>query len=108
MASEDLMTLIIVFVLAGAFGVLSVFYFMEKGFLLNNQYLNASKEEREQMDKSHYYRQSAICFLMCSIMFLISGILILVNCIDLIPIIVVTIAIITVIYAVFSYFMINY
>ena len=108
MASEDSMTLIIMFVLAGAFGVLSIFSFMEKGFLLNNQYLNASKEEREHMDKSPYYRQSAICFLMCSIMFLISGILILVNCIDLIPIIVVPIAIITVIYAVVSYFMINY
>ena len=108
MASEDSMTLIIMFVLAGAFGVLSIFSFMEKGFLLNNQYLNASKEEREHMDKSPYYRQSAICFLMCSIMFLISGILILVNCIDLIPIIVVPSAIITLIYAVVSYFIINY
>ena len=108
MASEDSMTLIIMFVLAGAFGVLSIFSFMEKGFLLNNQYLNASKEEREHMDKSPYYRQSAICFLMCSIMFLISGILILVNCIDLIPIIVVPIAIITLIYAVVSYFIINF
>ena len=61
MASEDSMTLIIMFVLAGAFGVLSIFSFMEKGFLLNNQYLNVSKEEREHMDKSPYYRQSAIC-----------------------------------------------
>ena len=107
MASEDLMTLIIVFVLAVAFGVLSVFSFLEKGFLLNNQYLYASKEEREHMDKRPYYRQSAICFLMCSIMFLISGILIWVNHEDLVTVIVVPIAIITVIYAVVSYFRIN-
>ena len=58
MASEDLMTLIIVFVLAVAFGVLSACSFMEKGYLLNNQYLNASKEERESMDKRPYYRQT--------------------------------------------------
>ena len=108
MASEDSMTLVIMFVLACAFGTLSVFSFMEKGFLLNNQYLNASKEEREHMDKSPYYRQSAICFLLCSIMFLISGILIWVDRADLVTIIVIPIAIITVIYAVVSYFMINY
>ena len=108
MASEDSMTLIIMFVLAGAFGVLSIFSFMEKGFLLNNQYLNASKEEREHMDKSPYYRQSAICFILCSIMFLISGILIWINREDLVAVIVLPIAIITLIYAVVSYFIINY
>ena len=108
MASEDLMTLIIVFVLAVAFGVLSACSFMEKGYLLNNQYLNASKEERESMDKRPYYRQSAICFLLCSIMFFICGILMLAGREDLIVITVVPLAIITVIYAVVSYIKINY
>ena len=86
----------------------NVHSFMEKGFLLNNQYLNASKEEREHMDKSPYYRQSAICFILCSIMFLISGILIWINREDLVAVIVLPIAIITLIYAVVSYFIINY
>ena len=108
MASEDLMTLIIVFVLAVAFGVLSACSFMEKGYLLNNQYLNASKEERESMDKRPYYRQSAICFLLCSIMFFICGILMLAGREDLIVITVVPLAIITVLYAVVSYIKINY
>lgn len=37
---------------------------MEKGFCFNNAYLYASKEEREKMDKSSNYKQSAIIFLL--------------------------------------------
>ena len=47
------------------FGVLQ---FLQKGFLLNNAYLYASKEERERMDKKPYYRQSGVvCCLLGSI-----------------------------------------
>lgn len=49
-------------------------HFHEKGFLFNNAYLYASKEEREKMDKKPYYRQSAIAFLMIGIIFVINAI----------------------------------
>ncbi|MCD8014825.1 MAG: DUF3784 domain-containing protein [Lachnospiraceae bacterium] len=60
---------IIYFILAGICLVISIFQFMEKGVCLNNAYLYASKEEREKMDKSPYYRQSAIVFLLLFLSF---------------------------------------
>lgn len=45
--------------------------FLEKGFLLNNAYLYASKQERETMNKKPYYRQTAIVFLLIGITFLL-------------------------------------
>lgn len=50
--------------------IMSYFQFNEKGFLLNNAYIYASKKEREAMNKTPYYRQSAIVFLLIGIMFL--------------------------------------
>lgn len=47
----------------GAF-IVSFRSFKEKGFLFNNAYLYASKEERATMDKKPHYRQSAVVFLM--------------------------------------------
>lgn len=57
------------FILAGICLVISIFQFMEKGVCLNNAYLYASKEEREKMDKSPYYRQSAIVLLLLFLSF---------------------------------------
>ena len=56
----------------GAF-VVSFRSFKEKGFLFNNAYLYASKEERATMDKKPHYRQSAIVFLMIGIIFLLNA-----------------------------------
>lgn len=53
--------------------ILSIRSFKEKGFLLNNAYLYASKQERESMDKRPYYRQSAVVFLLISIVFMLNG-----------------------------------
>ena len=36
---------------------MSVRSFMEKGFLFNNAYIYASKEEREKMNKKPHYHQ---------------------------------------------------
>ena len=59
----------ILFLIAiGAF-ILSIRSFQEKGFLFNNAYLYASKKERSQMDKSPHYRQTAVVFLLISIVF---------------------------------------
>lgn len=54
--------------------IISIKSFQEKGFLFNNAFLYASKQEREQMDKKPYYRQSAIAFAMLTIMFLLIAI----------------------------------
>ena len=43
----------------------------EKGFLFNNAYIYASKEERETMDRKPHYRQSAIVFSVLGIVFLL-------------------------------------
>lgn len=52
--------------------VISYLQFNEKGFLFNNAYIYASKQERETMDKKPHYRQSGIVFLMIGIIFLIN------------------------------------
>ncbi|MBQ8312253.1 MAG: DUF3784 domain-containing protein [Clostridia bacterium] len=65
------MTVIIVicFALSLAALVISLRAFQEKGFLLNNAYIYASPEEREKLDKKPWYRQTAIAFLLISIIF---------------------------------------
>ena len=56
---------------------LSVRSFMEKGFLFNNAYIYASKQEREKMNKKPHYRQSAIVFLLLGLTFLLNALSVL-------------------------------
>ena len=51
--------------------VFSCRQYNETGYLLNNVYIYASKQEREKMDQKPYYRQSAVIFLMVGVIFLI-------------------------------------
>lgn len=60
---------VICFALALVFLIISIFQFREKGFLFNNAYIWASKQERETMDKKPHYRQSAIVFTLCAAIF---------------------------------------
>ena len=62
MTIGELVIVIIVFGLAVLMAVLAIVHFLQKGFLLNNAYLYASKEERKTMNKKPYYLQSAISF----------------------------------------------
>lgn len=57
-----------------AIGIIS---FLEKGFLFNNAYIFASRQEREKMDKKPHYRQSAIVFTLISLVFACITIIIL-------------------------------
>ncbi len=57
-----------------ACAVISLLQFMEKGFLFNNAYIWASKEEREKLDKKPHYRQSAIVFALCAAALLLLGV----------------------------------
>ena len=73
MTSAELIMTIVVFILAGVWLLVGILSFFEKGFLLNNAYIYASKAERKAMDKKPYYRQTAIVFCIMSLMFIIIG-----------------------------------
>lgn len=66
----DVVVAIVVILLSIACTVISIFQFKEKGFLFNNAYIYASKQERETMDKKPHYRQSGIVFAFLSSIFL--------------------------------------
>ena len=63
-------TLLVISILAF---IVSIFSFMEKGFLFNNAYIYSSKEERKNMNKKPYYKQSAIVFIFLGLIFLLNS-----------------------------------
>lgn len=73
----ELITLIIVLFIAVILLIFSIMSFLERGLLLNNAFLYASKEEREKMDKKPYYKQSAIVFCILSVVFIVIALQIL-------------------------------
>ena len=79
MTTSEIITAIVVFVIAIALAVISYRSFKNRGFLFNNAYLFASKEERETMDKKPHYKQSAIVFLLLSAVFIVIGLSIVFN-----------------------------
>ena len=54
MSAGELIAVIIVFTLAGILLITGMMHFKEKGVLLNNAYLFASREQREIMNKKPY------------------------------------------------------
>ena len=80
---------------------MSVRSFMEKGFLFNNAYIYASKEEREKMNKKPHYHQSAIVFVLIGLIFLLNAIAVLLK-VNWIFYIVAAVVIVTLIYAIVS------
>ncbi len=94
-------TAAVIFLTAGGLWFLSLRHRTERGFLLNNAYIYASREERETMDKRPYYRQSAVVFFLLGLLFAVTGIsLVLQN--DGILLIGIPIVLGTVVYAVTS------
>ena len=91
----------ILFLIALVSFILSVRAFMKKGFLLNNAYIYAAKEERKNMNKKPYFRQTAIVFLLIGLIFLLDGFGILFK-IDWIIYPVLAVVLITMIYAIAS------
>ena len=90
------------------FGILSVILFTisllhmyEKGFLINNAYIYASKEEREKMNKKTYYRQSGIVFMFLGIISLLNAFNAELKTIGLF-IAILVIVVITIVYAIVS------
>ena len=70
---EDMSAAVILFLISLVAFVLSIRAFQEKGFLLNNAYIYASKKERDTMDKKPHYRQTAVVFLLVGVIFLLNG-----------------------------------
>ena len=64
---------IILFSISALAFFMSLRAFMEKGFLFNNAYIYASKEQRAEMNKKPYYRQSAVVLLLVGLIFLLNG-----------------------------------
>lgn len=81
--------------------VFSYLQFNEKGFLLNNAYIYASKQERKNMDKKPHYKQSGIVFLLIGTIFLINAVDIILQT-GWLFYLVICIAIITIVYAIVS------
>ena len=81
--------------------IVSIRSFKEKGFLFNNAYIYASKQEREYMNKKPRYRQSAIVFLLISIVFLLNGIAVIVS-VNWLSYMILAIIVIAIIYAIIS------
>lgn len=81
--------------------IFSYLQFNEKGFLLNNAYIYASKEERKVMDKKPHYKQSGIVFLMIGIIFTINAVDMILKT-EWLFCVVIAIAIIVIIYAIAS------
>lgn len=86
--------------------VFSYLQFYEKGFLFNNAYIYASKQERETMDKKPHYKQSGIVFMLIGIIFLINAIDMLLQT-GWLFYLVIGIAIVAVVYAIVSSIMIG-
>ena len=73
MTTTDWIGIIISFMLMALCVLISARQYAEKGFLFNNAYLFATKEERARMEKRSYYRQSAIVFSLLGAVFFVSG-----------------------------------
>ena len=103
---KEIITASVLFGVAVFAFIMSIRSFMEKGFLFNNAYLYASKQERETMNKKPHYRQSAIVFLSIGLIFLLNGLNVFFQA-NWIFFIVIAIVIVTLIYAIISSVMIE-
>ena len=80
--------------------------FAQKGFLFNNAYIYASKQERETLDKKMHYKQSGIVFVLIGIIFLINAIEMILQT-GWLFYLVIGIAIVAIVYAIVSSVMIE-
>ena len=106
MTSAELIMTIVVFILAGVWLLVGILSFFEKGFLLNNAYIYASKAERKAMDKKPYYKQTAIVFCIMSLMFIIIGLSVVLKS-STIALLDIPVAAAAIIYAIVSAVLIN-
>ena len=102
----EMIVAIILFMVAITAYIISFRSFKEKGFLFNNAYIYASKQERETMDKKPHYRQTALVFLLIGTTFLMNGLMLIVKA-DWLLYVILMIMGIAIIYAIISSIMIE-
>ncbi|MBR6917999.1 MAG: DUF3784 domain-containing protein [Clostridia bacterium] len=96
----------VVFVFALLLFLFGVRHLARRGFLLNNAYIYATKEERDNMDKKPYYIQSGIVFCLLGLVFTLVGLSVVLHIKKLLIVEIVLIAG-TVVYAIASSIRIN-
>ena len=101
MTAVEVVFAIVFFAIAGLLLFLGIRSFMERGFLLYNAYIYATKEERKTMNKKKYYRQSAVVFCLLSVAFVMIGLSVLFRNGN-IALLVIPLAVAAIIYAVVS------
>ena len=101
MTVVEIVLAIIFVVIAGVLLFFSIRSFFERGVLLNNAYIYATKEERKTMNKKPYYRQTAVVFCILSVVFVIIGLSVLFRNGN-IALLVIPLAVAAIIYAVVS------
>ena len=101
MTVVEIVLAIIFFVIAGVLLFFSIRSFFERGVLLNNAYIYATKEERAAMNKKPYYQQTAVVFCILSVVFVIIGLSVLFRNGN-IALLVIPLAVTAIIYAVVS------
>jgi len=101
MTVVEIVLAIIFFVIAGVLLFFSIRSFFERGVLLNNAYIYATKEERAAMNKKPYYQQTAVVFCILSVVFVIIGLSVLFRNGN-IELLVIPLAVAAIIYAVVS------
>jgi len=69
MDTISIVSAVITLSIAAASFVIAYRHSKEKGFVWNNAYIYASKEEREERDWKAEYKQSKVVFVMIGIMF---------------------------------------
>lgn len=72
MTAVEIVLSVLLFAGAAFLAVFGVRHLMCKGYCFNNAYIYASKDEREKMDKTPYYKQSGTILLMVSGLFLLN------------------------------------
>ena len=72
MSIPEIVLAVILFVGAALLALFGIRHLQYRGYCFNNAYIYASKREREQMDKTPYYKQTGIILLMLAGLFLIN------------------------------------
>ena len=99
-SSEVVVFIFLLLISISAFTV-SVVQLKEKGILFNNAYLYASKQQRADMNKKPYYKQSGIIFIFIGLIFLLNTFQILLDSSWLFWLSMV-VALVTIVYAIIS------
>ena len=71
---EDLILFLITFALSIILLFIAVMQFCNRAFLFVNAYIFGTKDERDNMHKTPYYKQAGIVFTLLSVVFLIISI----------------------------------